>query len=120
MIVNPRLSRARFDREVKPLVLAEAALAAFGKKVVRYDYPILEIDLLWDAEGRSLILHVEAEDYDYLPVRGWWIAPGGEPLLTGSRLLPSGHGFQVNPNPYGESRSWFCFRGWREYHDHQG
>lgn len=119
MIVNPRLSRARFNREVEQLLAAPDSFASTGKKLVKCEFPTLDVELMWDAAGRSVILHIEAEDYNYLPVRGWWVDELGAPVLVGAQRIPSTRGFQVNPNPYGEPKAWFCFRGWREFHDHE-
>jgi len=119
MIVYPELARARFESDLERLLTAPDILAKVGRRIVRCSYPVLEVELDWLATGAPIILHVEAIDYDYRPVRGWWVDTLGQPIVGGARLVPVNNGFQQNPNPYNEPRAWFCFRGWREYHDHQ-
>lgn len=119
MIVHPALARARFEEDAAPLLAAPDVFKRVGRRIVRCAFPVLEIELAWLAGNRPIILHINAADYDYRPVRGWWVDEASQPLLAGSGRIPVNNGFQVNPNPYGEPQAWFCFRGWREYHDHQ-
>ena len=72
----------------------------------------------WRAQNKEILLHVHADNYDYLPMRGWWVDENDSALTQGQQI-PSGGGFQIGSNPYGENRSWLCFLGWREYHDHE-
>lgn len=74
--------------------------------------------LHWEKQNKEILLHVHADNYDYLPIRGWWVDENDVPLAEGQQI-PHGGGFQIQANPYGENRSWMCFRGWREYHDHE-
>lgn len=115
IIVDPLLSRMWFDGAVEA-VAGSAHHAALGIRVVRRSFPTLVVALDWKAAGREIRLHVHADNYDYRPPRGWWVDEGGAPLRAGQ--VPVGGGFQPPPNPYGEDRSWLCFPGWREYHDH--
>lgn len=115
-IVDPILSRMRFDEGTGPLA-ESSTYAGMGLRVIVCEYPALIVGLYWRAAGREIRLHVQADNYDYLPPRGWWVGEDGSPLPA--RLVPSGGGFQRPPNPYGEDRGWLCFPGWREYHDHQ-
>lgn len=119
MIAHPRLSRARFEDDIEPLVAAPEVFQRVGRRIVRCAFPVLEVELTWLAGNRPIILHIDATDYDYRPVRGWWVDEAGQPLVAGSRRIPVNYGFHSNPNPYDEPQAWFCFRGWREYHDHQ-
>ena len=65
-----------------------------------------------------MLLHIQADNYDYLPIRGWWVDKNDRPLKQEEKI-PKGNGFHINNNPYREEKSWLCFYGWREYHDHQ-
>lgn len=115
-IVDPSLSRLRFDEEIAPLA-ASSTHSGMGIRVIECKYPSLTVGLRCKATGAELRLRVQADNYDYLPPRGWWVAGDGSPLPAGR--VPAGGGFQPPPNPYGEDKSWLCFPGWREYHDHQ-
>lgn len=115
-VVDPLLSRRWFDLATAPLLEDAARYAAIGIRTVRLEFPVLIAGLQWRAAGKELLLHVQSDNYDYLPPRGWWVDEGDAPLRAGS--LPADGGFQVPPNPYGEDRTWLCFPGWREYHDH--
>ena len=123
-IVDPPLSRALFDQGTAPLVRSDA-YERMGIRVIERDHPVLVVGIYWKAACREIRLHVQADNYDYLPPRGWWVGSdndGGDsdvglPLPAG--MMPSGRGFQRPPNPYGENLGWLCFPGWREYHDHQ-
>lgn len=116
IIVDPLLSRLWLD-EAAEAVAGSAHHAALGIRVVEHSFPALVVALHWRAAGREIRLHVHADNYDYRPPRGWWVDEDGAPLRAGQ--VPAGGGFQQPPNPYGEDRSWLCFPGWREYHDHQ-
>ena len=115
-IVDPSLSRLWFDQATGPLARDPGRYAALGIRVVRRAFPVLIAALYWRAAGRDILLHVQADNYDHLPPRGWWVNDADAPLRAD--MVPSGGGFQQPPNPYGEGRAWLCFPGWREYHDH--
>lgn len=115
-IVDPSLAAEMFDRGTVPLVESDTYARA-GIRVIERAYPVLVVGLCWKAAGREIRLHVQADNYDYLPPRGWWVGDDGLPLPA--RMVPSGGGFQRPPSPYGDGRAWLCFPGWREYHDHQ-
>lgn len=108
-----------FDRDVESLRSRPQSFEAVGIRPVALEFPVLILALLWRAQDREFFLHVEADNYDYLPVRGWWVDEHDVPLRRGSGKIPTGNGLQASTTPYAEDRSWFCFRGWREYHDHQ-
>lgn len=119
MIVDPALARARFEQDTRPLVQNSAAYQATGTRVIQVAFPVIKAALWWRAINGELWLHVQADDYDYLPVQGWWVDAVGQPLRPGGPTrLPNGVGFQIGNDPYGQNRTWFCFPGWREYHDH--
>ena len=115
-IVDPSLSRLRFDEGIAPLAESPTH-ASMGIRVIEREYPVLVVGLYWKAAGVEVRLRVQADNYDYLPPRGWWVGEDGLPLPADR--VPSGGGFQKQSNPYGEDRGWLCFPGWREYHDHQ-
>ena len=119
MIVDPLLSRRRFERDVQPLRESPDVFAAIGVRPVRIAFPELDVALRWVAKGRELLLRITAEDYDYRPPHGWWIDDSGRPLQQGQNV-PNGRGFQPGGHPDGFTRAWLCFPGWREYHDHPG
>lgn len=116
-IVDPSLSRLWFDQATRPLAEDRHHYASLGIRAVRQEFPVLIAGLAWRAAGREILLHVQADNYDHLPPRGWWVDASDAPLQAGS--VPVGGGFQQPPNPYNEGRAWLCFPGWREYHDHQ-
>jgi len=121
VIVDPVLARGRFDRDTLPLLQQEVAYQNAGIRVVRIAFPVIEVALWWRAINGELLLHVQADDYDYLPVQGWWTDGTGQPAHQGGSIrLPGGLGFQLGGDPYGQNRTWFCFPGWREFHDHPG
>jgi hypothetical protein len=88
-----------------------------GIRIIKVEYPIVIVGLFWKAQNKELLLRIQADNYDYLPVKGCWVNEDGVPLRQGQQI-PSNLGFQHSSDPYGENRSWFCFPGWREYHDH--
>ena len=116
-IVDPSLSRIWFNEAVGLLAEEAGYCASAGIRLVRQEFPVLIVGLGWRAAGREILLRVQADNYDHLPPRGWWVDEGGAPLPAAR--MPAGGGFQRPPNPYGEDRGWLCFPGWREYHDHQ-
>jgi hypothetical protein len=111
VVVDRRLSEARFERDIRSLLDHPDDFAAFGIHLVNFTYPVLLLDLDWKTQGRRLRLHVDSSDYDYFPPAGWWVDDKGDDLVTGRGLVPSGAGFQSGSNPYKEGRSWFCWEG---------
>jgi hypothetical protein len=118
MIVDRALARARFDRDITPALAQPETFARAGLHILDTAFPTLKVGLWWRAQGHELIVHVQADEYDYLPVQGWWVDDNDIPLCAGSGRIPVGGGFQANPTSRGLGRSWFCFPGWREYHEH--
>lgn len=114
-IVDPDLSRLWLRRDIEPMKRDPGAYQRLGIRLRSVDFPVLIVEMRWG--GEKILLHVEADDYDYRPVRGWWVDEDDRPLPRGR--VPVGNGFQQAPNPYGQEASWLCFEGWREYHDHQ-
>lgn len=117
VIVDPALTKGKFDRETTPLVRNSKLYEDIGVRILKVAFPIVDVAIWWQAKAREIRLRVQADEYDYLPVQGWWIDESGYPLRA--ELAPSGNGFQVNGHPYGFDRTWLCFPGWREYHDHE-
>jgi hypothetical protein len=120
MVVDPALARARFERDISGLLKQPEALRAFGIHLVDFTFPVLLIDLEWKRHNRSVRLHVDGSDYDYFPPSGWWVDTNDRDLVAGSGLVPTGAGFQTGSNPYKDGRSWFCWEGWREFHNYPG
>lgn len=121
MITDSKLSNDRFERDIVPLLNNAEMFQAIGMKVIRIDFPQIDVALWWRKMQREIILRVEAREYDYLPVSGWWIDANGVPLLKGKQQVPCGMGFQSEDgHPHELQKAWFCFQGWREYHDHSG
>lgn len=116
-IVDPSLSKMWFDRGTAPLVERPGTYAGAGIRVVKRSFPVLIVGLSYKSAGREFLLHVHADDYNYLPPRGWWVDGNGSPLPADR--APRGAGFHADVNPYKEDRGWLCYPGWREYHDHQ-
>lgn len=120
MIVHPHLAEARFRQGILPLLESPTTFERAGIRLIEYSFPVLIVALEWRSAKRWLRLLVEASDYDYWPLQGWWVDEEGGPLLQGSNLVPAGNGFQPASPPCGGNRSWLCFRGWRDWHDHSG
>lgn len=118
MIVHPVLARARFERSIVALLESPSMYEKAGLRKIHYEFPILIVELHSRRHERWLRLRVDATDYDYRPLQGWWVDAQGAPLVAGSSLVPQGAGFQINPAPNQERRCWFCFKGWRDWHDH--
>ncbi len=118
MIVDQALSQGRFERDIAPLVREPTIFAGVGLRLLDVTFPVMSAGLWWAARGRDIVVRVQAGEYDYLPVQGWWVDDAGAAIQTGVGLVPVGYGFQGNPNPYAVSKTWFCFPGWREFHDH--
>lgn len=121
MITDSKLSNDRFERDMVPLLNNAEMFQAIGMKVIRINFPQIDVALWWRKMQSEIILRVEAREYDYLPVSGWWIDANGVPLLKGKQQVPYGMGFQSEDgHPHELQKAWFCFQGWREYHDHSG
>lgn len=118
-IVNPKLAAASFGKAIQPLLTGRERYALFGVRLVSYSFPFLDVDLDWHAHGRTIRLRVDGTDFPYRPVGGWWIDSSGARLLPGHQAVPVGNGFHVQKQD-GTPAPWFCFLGWREYHDHHG
>lgn len=119
-IVNPKLAAASFGTAIQPLLTGQERYAQFGVRLVAYSFPFLDVDLDWYAHGRTIRLRVDGTDYPYRPVGGWWIDSSGARQLPGHALLPAGNGFHLQTQDGTTPAPWFCFAGWREYHDHHG
>lgn len=116
-IVHPELARATFERSIRPLLDRPDVYQQAGIRLVKYTYPFLDVELDWHRLGAKIILRVDGTDYNYRPVSGHWIDSAGASLGQGNAGIPHGAGFHLS-DADNKSRSWFCFLGWREYHDH--
>lgn len=117
VIVHPKLAKASFERAIEPLLTSPVDFDKIGIKLISYSYPYLDVELHWKMYGINLWLRVDGTNFSYRPVGGWWINSKGDPLLPGSQQVPAGNGFHPT-NQDGKPGCWFCFKGWREYHDH--
>lgn len=116
-IVNPEMSKDIFSRAIRPLLTEADAYSSVGVKLIAFKYPYLDVELNWHQHNASIRLRVDGTDYSYRPVSGWWIDHAGNPLFPGHGAVPQGYGFHTQLVT-GEKGCWFCFPGWREYHDH--
>lgn len=117
IIVHPKLAQASFGQAIAPLIAQPEVYANAGIRLVAYAFPILDVELDWYRRGRKLLLRIDGTNYRYRPISGWWIDVDGTPLLQGSQRVPAGEGFHIQ-RERAQPGCWFCFRGWREYHDH--
>lgn len=116
-IVHPRLAHASFARAIRPLLTGREKFEQIGITLLDFSFPYLDVELRWHARATSVRLRVDGTEYPYLPVRGWWIDKVGAKLPPGRSLVPCGNGFHTADQD-GQPACWFCFLGWREYHDH--
>lgn len=116
-IVHPKLAAASFEKAIRPLLIGKEQYATMGVHLIGYAFPHLDVDLEWSAQQQTIRLRVDGADYPYRPVSGKWIGPLEELLLPGSLAVPSGNGFHPHKQD-GQPGPWFCFMGWKEYHDH--
>lgn len=117
-IVHPKLAQACFEKEVRPLLTDPARFESLGVKLLQVSFPYLDVELNWHRHDAFIRLRVDGTDFPYRPVSGWWIDSNGAPLLPGCQQVPAGNGFHTTGLD-GQPACWFCFKGWREYHDHQ-
>lgn len=119
-IVNPKLAAASFERAIRSLLEDPALYARQGVRLLEYRYPVLDLELTWERRAQVLRLRVDASDFNYRPIKGWWIGADGSAVVGGQGLLPSGKGFHTASRADGRPGAWFCFPGWSEWHDHNG
>lgn len=118
-IVHPKLSQASFERAIQPLLMRTEAYGNQGIHLHGFSYPFLDLDLDWRTRGHAIRLRIDGTDFPYRPVSGYWIDDNGNRLMPGTAPVPNGAGFHTS-NLDGTPGTWFCFKGWREYHDHPG
>lgn len=116
-IVHPKLAKASFEKAIRPLLIAQGKYEKVGVQLLAFSFPYLDVELDWHLHQTKIQLRVDGTDFPYRPVGGWWIDANGAALLLGSQKVPGGSGFHTSDQD-GRSRCWFCFRGWRDYHDH--
>jgi hypothetical protein len=116
-IVHPKLATASFERAIRPLLTAPGNYEKVGVRLLAFSFPHLDVELDWHRYGTKIQLRVDGTDFPYRPVSGWWIDADGTPLLQGCQKVPCNNGFHVADQD-GRPSCWFCFRGWREYHNH--
>ena len=95
-IVDPVLSRFRFEQGEAGILQSPGHYEGMGIRVAECDFPHLTVALRRRAEGRELLLRVRADNYDHLPPRGGGsTAPAcrsartGCPWAAGSRGRPT-------------------------------
>ena len=118
-IVHPQLAKASFGRAIQPLLIGAEKFERLGIKLLNFSYPHLDVEVDWRANCAPIRLRLDGTDFPYRPISGWWIDSDGTRLLAGFGRVPEGYGFHTSYQ-HGEPGCWFCFRGWREYHDHSG
>lgn len=116
-IVHPKLAKACFEKAIRPLLTAPEKFEKVGVRFLAFSFPHLDIELDWHLHGAKIRLRVDGTDFPYRPVGGWWIDSDGTPLLQGSQKVPWNNGFHIHDQD-NQPSCWFCFRGWREYHNH--
>lgn len=116
MIVDPELARRRFERDLNPLAVDPGLYAAYGVRLLSRQ-PHAAWVAIRRADGAELVLYVDGTDYDFRPAGGWWVLESGS-LVPRVADVPASHGFQVPPTLEKLNRTWLCFPGWRDYHDH--
>lgn len=116
-IVHPKLAKACFEKAILPLLTAQEKFEKVGVRFLAFSFPHLDVELDWHLHGTKIQLRVDGTDFPYRPVGGWWIDFDGTPLLQGSQKVPGGNGFHIADQD-GKPSCWFCFKGWREYHNH--
>lgn len=119
-IVNPKLAAAGFGRAIRPLLEDPQLYARQGVRLLDYHFPMLDLELTWERRGQLLHLRIDATDFNYRPIKGWWIGLDGLAVPRGQGLLPAGKGFHTGSRADGRPGGWFCFAGWSEWHDHNG
>lgn len=116
-IVHPKLAKACFEKAIRPLLTAPEKFERVGVRFLAFSFPHLDVELDWHLHGTKIQLRVDGTDFPYRPVGGWWIDSDGTPLLQGSQKVAGSNGFHIADQD-GQPSCWFCFRGWREYHNH--
>lgn len=116
-IVHPKLAKISFEKAIRPLLTSPEKYEKAGVRFLAFSFPYLDVELDWHLHQTKIQLRVDGTDFPYRPVGGWWIDTNGSPLQQGSQKVPGGNGFHTSDQD-GKSRCWFCFRGWRDYHDH--
>lgn len=118
-IVHPKLATASLKRVIRPLLTGPEKFETLGIRLLNFSFPYLDVELDWHLYGVKLRLRIDGTDFPYRPVGGWWIDSRGVPLLQGSQQVPCNNGFHVVDQD-NQPNCWFCFKGWREYHNHSG
>lgn len=116
-IVHPKLAKASFEKAIRPLLTAPEKYEKVGVRLLAFSFPHLDVELDWYLHETKIRLRVDGTDFPYRPVGGWWIDSDGTPLQQGAQKVAGSNGFH-NADQDGKPSCWFCFRGWREYHNH--
>jgi len=117
VFVHPNLARKALELSIAPLFSSHEVFRAIGIELLEYQFPEVDLLLTWPLHNCELRLRVDASNYSYRPIDGWWIGEDSCPLPSGAGRVPQGNGFHTQ-RLNGDVRSWFCFPGWQEYHNH--
>ena len=112
LIVDPKLSKYRFEEDILYLKKNSNECARSGIKYIEYLYPYLTVELKWKGNIR---LRICAHNYNYKPVSGIWVDNDDKPLHP--TKIPNGHGFSNQRSNL--NGGWLCYPGWLEYHQHR-
>lgn len=118
-IVHPKMAKALVEKAIQPMLTAPMNFEKFGIKFLRFSFPQIDVEFDWHIHDMKIRFRMDASNYPYRPISGWWIDSVGNPLVAGSMNLPSGLGFHP-ASLDGTPGSWLCFKGWWEYHNHSG
>ena len=92
MIVDPRVAKRKFDRDIAPLVEDPAAFAALGIRLIEGTFPTLRVSLAWPKRQLEIPLELAAPDWDFRPPSATWVKEDGS---SWDGPVPSGNGLQL-------------------------
>lgn len=118
MIVDPRVARLKFDRDVEPMRSNPEPYEKLGIRPLVIEYPVVRVALAWPKATTEIGLELRAVNWDYRPPSADWVTLGGDPWPINS--APEGRGFQRNTPFPTTGRPWLCFPGFREFHEWDG
>jgi hypothetical protein len=114
VIVDPRVAKRKFDRDVQPVLVDPGAFEVLGMRLLVASYPVLRVALAWTRHQTEIPLELYAPDWDYRPPSATWVREDGLPW---DGAVPNGNGFQPGDATH---RPWLCFPGTLEYHEWPG
>jgi hypothetical protein len=114
VIVDPRVARRKFERDVQPILEDPDAFGALGMRLIEASYPVLRVGLTWPKRQLEIPLELRAENWDYRPASATWVNEDGGPWKG---PVPNANGLQAGD---ATRRPWLCFPGTLEYHEYPG